>query len=207
MSNSSTAPWKRQSGFLVAGDHLGDRAGHDGAEHIGRHGEEHVTVGGVAGRRRRHHSHLRNIVAPKQFGVIGQRGFRPLDRLRRELPCGVHSLAQPHDAHLAMDIAQLAVDRVGDQQPDRVGAAVDRGDPRDSRPYLPIQDARHARLDGQHGQRLVAERIHASDPSPASARSARADTSPVPACRRRRTWCPAIRSRRARPDTTRARAR
>ena len=51
---------ERQLGFLVAGDHLGDRARHDGAQHVGRHREEHVAVGGVPGGRRRDHAHLRN---------------------------------------------------------------------------------------------------------------------------------------------------
>ncbi len=66
----------------------------------------------------------------KQFGVIGQRGPRPLDRLGRELARGIHALAQSHDAHLAVHVAQPAVDRIGDQQPDRVRAAVDRTDTR-----------------------------------------------------------------------------
>jgi hypothetical protein len=42
-------------------------------------------------------------------------------------------LAQPHDPHLAVHIGQTAVHLVGDQEPDRVGAAVDRRHPAHAR--------------------------------------------------------------------------
>jgi hypothetical protein len=45
--------------------------------------------------------------------------------MRRELSCGVDALAQPHDPHLAVQVGQPAVNHVGDQESDRVGAAVD----------------------------------------------------------------------------------
>ena len=53
------------------------------------------------------------------------------ERLGREPPGAVDALAEPHDLHLAVQVderARLGVD-VGDEQADRVGAAVDRGDP------------------------------------------------------------------------------
>src|SRR6185369_10286011 len=73
--------------------------------------------------------HLGYLEIAQQLGVIDQRRLRARQRLRRELPCGVDTLAQSHDPHLAMYVAQPAVDLVGDQQPDRVRAAVDRRHP------------------------------------------------------------------------------
>src|SRR6478609_10565459 len=64
-------------------------------------------------------------MAAQQFGVVDQRALRPLDRLFRELSGGIDTLTQSHDAHLAVDVAQLPVDRIGDQQPDRIRPAVD----------------------------------------------------------------------------------
>src|SRR5690606_34925285 len=68
---------------------------------------------------------------PHQLGVVGERRPGPLQRLGRELTCGVDTLTQPHDPHLAMHVAQPAARAgpVGDEQPARVGAAVDGGDP------------------------------------------------------------------------------
>ena len=110
-------------------------------------------------------------------GVVGQRGRGPRDRLRRELARGVDALAEPHDPHLAVHVAQPAVGR-------RRRSATESSwcRSRSRRPCSrhvhtsPIQDAGHRRLGGQHRQRLVAERIARPAPWPASARSARAGT-------------------------------
>ena len=113
--------------------------------------------------RRRHHPHLRYLVTAQQLGVVGQRRLRARQRVGRELPCGVDALAQPHDPHLAVDVAQPAVDHVGDQAAGSSWCRSRSPPMPGSRPIHSalIQDARHRRLVGQHRQRLVAKRIHA----------------------------------------------
>lgn len=73
------------------------------------------------------------MVKRQQFGLVGQGGPGPRNRLRREPTGGVDSLAQAHYPGLTMHIVQLSArqpgSHVGDQQANRVGTAVDRGDP------------------------------------------------------------------------------
>ena len=57
------------------------------------------------------------------------RGEGPAQRVGMELPGRVDALTEPDDLGPAIEIDQPAVgSRLGDQQADRVGAAVDGGD-------------------------------------------------------------------------------
>ena len=65
----------------------------------------------------------------QQPGVVGECRAGPHQGVGRESTRGVDTLAEPDDAHLAMNVAEPAVGEIGDQQADGVGSAVDRGDP------------------------------------------------------------------------------
>ena len=125
MSNSLTAPAERELGFLGPGDHLGNGTRHHSTEHLRGHLEEHVTVRRITRRRGGDHPHRGHLMVTQQLGVGGQRRLSAGQRFGRESPCGVDTLAETDDPHLAMHVTQSTVDHVGDEQPNRVGAAVD----------------------------------------------------------------------------------
>ena len=103
---------------------------------------------------------VRNIVAPQQFGVVGQRGpgrarspqvrtgpwRRPPGPVARCASRGARRAARPSTASAISSRIELV--------PQSIAATL-------TRPHLPVQDPRHRRLDGQHRQRLVAEGIDA----------------------------------------------
>ena len=119
---------ERQRGLLVAGDDLGLDA-----ERLGR------PSGRTRPRCRRRGWRWWRRTAPRSapssgdgVRVVAQRGEGALQRLGREAPGAVDALAEPDDLHPPVDVGQhgrVRVD-VGDEQPDRVRAAVDRRDPR-----------------------------------------------------------------------------
>ena len=120
---------KRQGGLLVAADHLGHRPGCHGPEHLGRHGEELVAVGGIPGGRGGDHPDPRNIVRGQGFRVANQCVPGPLQCGVAEPSGGVHPFAEAHDAHLLVHGAHNAGGIARrDEQEDRVRSEIEGGD-------------------------------------------------------------------------------
>ena len=117
-----TAPAKDRAASSDAGDHLGIDP-----ELAAHHREKVVPVRGVAGCAGGDHPHPFGVVGGDRRRVVGQRHASALERLGGQPAGAVDALAQPDDPHLAHHVDQPVIGRVGDQQPDRVGPAVDPG--------------------------------------------------------------------------------
>ena len=99
------------------------------AEHVSHPFGELRGVGRVPGRAGRHHPDGFRLGLGDQVRVLAQRGHGPVEGRRRQPPGAVDALAQPDDPHLPGQVGQRRRERadVGDEQPDGIGAAVDRG--------------------------------------------------------------------------------
>ena len=126
-------------------------------------GDELVAVRDVARRRRRDEPHPLGAGRAHDVGVARRRRRRsaPAPRARsrpvRSTPCPSRTISIRRST--SRSVPGVGVD-VGDQQPDRVGAAVDRRDPRHG--VVLVRGARTAGPPvGQQVERLVAERVDA----------------------------------------------
>jgi hypothetical protein len=111
-----------EPGLLVARDDL-----RLDSEDVDDATDELVPVGGVAGGAGGHDAYALGAMAGHELRVGAHRGEGALESLRREAPGLVHALAEPYDLHPAFELDQLPAADVGDEQADRVRAAVDRG--------------------------------------------------------------------------------
>ena len=111
-------------------------------ERVVRGGEELVAVRRVARRARGGGAHRGDAVLVERGAVLAQHRDRALDRLGRERARAVDALTEAGDAHAPVERHELGVARrgavdLGDEQADRVGADVDRGDSLHASPPLP----------------------------------------------------------------------
>ena len=99
----------------------------------------------------------------QRLGVLGSTRRRCAPAPRGAAAGAVDALAEPDDLHpRSRSTSDPRRVDVGDQQPDRVGAAVDRRDPRHASPRRVGDDARAVGPPlGQPVERLVAERVDA----------------------------------------------
>ena len=179
-ASTLAAPANDSAASSCAGDHLGVDA-----ELGPHHGDELVAVRGVAGGARRDHPHPLDAVVGGSWRRT--RPARPGCARAPRAPagrCGRRPGRAGRSASRARRRSAAPSVDVGDEQPDRVRAAVDRGDTR-----------RHGGARRTHGpagppvgqqrQRLVAERVDARARGQRVRRPARAGTSPGSASRRR----------------------
>ena len=140
-----------------------------------------------------------------QNRIRGRRRARAISAAYSSIAANVRSSASsasrpvrstPWPSRTIRDLAHRDVGQVADQQLDRVGAAVDRGDQRSLRAPQDVDAGPGRPPVAEQVEHLVAERVHAAALRRATGRPARAGTSPGRACRRRR--CPRSRARRAR---------
>ena len=118
---------KRQRGFLRSGEDV-----RRDAEYLLDLTGELRRVARVPGGARRDHAHRARGAGRDDIGVVAQHAGRPGQRFRRQPAGPVDPLPQPDDLHQAHHVGQLGAGGidVGDQQPERIGAAVHGGDTR-----------------------------------------------------------------------------
>ena len=87
-------------------------------------------VARVAGGRGGHEADPLGAQLTARHGILPRDAQRALHRLGGDRPGAVDAVAEPHDLHAALEVDERAGRRVdvGDEQADRVGAAVDRAD-------------------------------------------------------------------------------
>ena len=149
--------------------------------------KEDLPIGRVAGRRCRHEASPGGPEPLDHRQVFVDDRPAALHRLVRELPGGVHALAQPREPQLPVELDQSS-GLVGrrDQQSQGVRAAIQCGHCLSHRSSLP-----HRRSDPKPGRSrpsTPAPRPRSDSPrvrQPRRARPAHAGTSPGSACRRR----------------------
>src|SRR5699024_10270817 len=122
-------PGEAQLRLLLAADDFRLPAIDDAAQVTGGDGEELVAVLRIAGSARRPHHHVLDVVIHHALGVGGQGVVDALEGRWREAPGSVHTLAEPNDDVIAVELYQGAVRRpLGDEQADGVRSAVDRSE-------------------------------------------------------------------------------
>ena len=104
-----------------------DDLGHD-AQPTPHDVDQPLTVGRVPGGGCGHEPHSFSTEAADGVGVIGQRRVGALERGLAEPPRLGHRLTEPDDAQFAMQLGELAAPELSDEQPQRVGTAVDACD-------------------------------------------------------------------------------
>ena len=90
--------------------------------------EERLAVLGVAHRARRDGERALGAERLERAPVVGEDVAHARDRDGEEAAARVDALAEPRDARLAVHLVDAAVVDVGDEQPRRVRAEVDRCD-------------------------------------------------------------------------------
>ena len=122
---------ERQCGLLVTGDDLGRDLGAEVLDEGRVHALDEVRgVARVAGRRGGDEAHVHGAQLTARGGILPRDGERALHRLGGDDTGAVDPVAEADDLHPAQHVGErpcLRVD-VGDEQADRVGAAVDRAD-------------------------------------------------------------------------------
>ena len=172
---------EREPRLGVTGDDLGRDV--EVAERLAHPGDELPRVARVPRGRGRDEAHPADAERSALLGVLAGHGQGARHRLGGDDAGAVDALPEPHDLHPAHDVGQQAVvTDVGDEQAQRVGAAVDGGHPRPdavAHGALPASVASLGRVRGvgragvplppgvEHLERLVAERV---DPGPGGER-------------------------------------
>jgi hypothetical protein len=94
--------------------------------------EQHDAVAGGAHRRGRDRAIDRHAVVIEPLAEVDERGDRLVDRLRIQLAARERVVAEPHRHPLGLDPDQLHRRELGDHDPDRVRAGIDRAEPQGS---------------------------------------------------------------------------
>ncbi len=116
---------ERQPGLLDTADHLGRDV--EVAERLAHTSDELVSVGGIPGCGGGDEADVVHGILAALLGVFARHRQRAGQRVGRQHPGLVDPVAQPDDLHPTHDVGESTrpgVD-ISDQQPNRVGAAVD----------------------------------------------------------------------------------
>jgi hypothetical protein len=114
---------EREAALLVAGQGL-----HGHSEDLGRRAQQVFTVGGIAGGAGGGGPDTLHAGGVHDVAVLPQHRQRPAHGVGVETLGGVDTLAEPGDVHVPLDGDQRPSGAVGigDEEPGRVGAHVDR---------------------------------------------------------------------------------
>src|SRR5699024_2745649 len=112
-------------GFFVAADHVGGDT-----KDFRYAGTEHIPVRGITRSAGGHHAYLPDTACLVDLPcVLGEHRKRAVQRLAGEPSGAVDILAEANDLGPPRDLGETTITDIGDEQPDRVRAAIHGGHP------------------------------------------------------------------------------